>query len=430
MSGRREVIGQGYFERQAKELMHNLWANGANGDAAVNRGYHVVEMHEGAPIGEYDVKICTKFVEPAWERFEPGVDIYLDDEVVYGRDSRNIAPYRNEGFVYGTHPNFEAACAFLDEMLEGQECEVTDLQHSIAVDVSREQKHWENPDAVAELRVRSRADKLIGQARETADYLMDGYIHGKVREASGEGNDFVRTRRAFASELAKTFGHKPEHDGVPLTDAQSSWLDDIANAYGSIATDTASMGYVPAAMPPDIYDMSMAGVLTTDEAWQVIATAISTVPTELGDGKSHAKWPRELVDAEEAREIVSYYQSTSIEVRDRLVRDDKRHVGRKNVCLFMDDGSGIRKRYANLAAERIVDGSRDGYSRVNLPINVHVFGYDKGELVHEVIEARDVKAQMNAARATYARQRDMGDRTASTRSPEESRAMDVPEFSD
>lgn len=392
MAGRVDRIGPGYFEGEVASIREALYQGG--GDWA--RDYEV---------GGHSIVLGGKFIEPAWESFEPAVDVVLDGEILYGRGSTNVASYHNEGYHYGSCESLGDALALLEERFAGHEAKVTGRSCWLNLDVGREDRRWDDPEAVQALRSREDTYRLVESARRIADDLYVGYVADESRSPRGEGNDFVRARRPFASELEATFGHGVAHEGVPLSDAQSDWLHDIVNAQGTIADDTASMGYVPATVPPDIYDMSMAGVLTTDEAYQVIATAISTIPTEAGDGHGHARWPGELVDVDVAREIAQHYQSTSIEVRERLVRDDMRHIGRKNVCLFLDDGSGIRKRYANLSGERVTSGATDGRLRVSLPVRTHLFGYDDGELVREVLPAGEIKAQMGAARVSYARQR-------------------------
>lgn len=218
-------------------------------------------------------------------------------------------------------------------------------------------------------------------------------------EPYGAGNDFACLRRGMVTRLVPYFGHTAKTNGVPMTDAQASWISDIIGGKGSLARETARRGFVPVCVPPDLIALAEAGALTTDEACRVIATAIDSVP----DHKRHSgesmdiAWPKKLVDSKMAERILAHYDATTLELSEKLVVQQKRDTTKSSVCVFLNNGHRTRKRYFSISNAYVSESDRAGYVDVHLPKNVRLVGNEGGHRVREMLTSNEVIEQSKRA---------------------------------
>lgn len=68
------------------------------------------------------IKFIGTMIEPVYECFEGACIVELNEETIYGEDSRNIAPYKNEEYTYGKYKSREETAKALLELLKDKEC--------------------------------------------------------------------------------------------------------------------------------------------------------------------------------------------------------------------------------------------------------------------------------------------------------------------
>lgn len=74
--------------------------------------------------GENVIEFRGRLIEPSFEEFVPVVNIYLNNECIWGEDSRNIGSFLNEKLSIGKFENLDTAIRFLESEFDGVEVEV------------------------------------------------------------------------------------------------------------------------------------------------------------------------------------------------------------------------------------------------------------------------------------------------------------------
>lgn len=89
-------------------------------DSRAYYGFH----DESINILADDIKIefDGTIIEPIWELFEGACIVKVNDEIVYGEDSRNVEPYHNEKYTYGKYGSREETAQALMKILENKDC--------------------------------------------------------------------------------------------------------------------------------------------------------------------------------------------------------------------------------------------------------------------------------------------------------------------
>jgi len=92
-------------------------------ETADARGYYGFNSDNINIIADdVNVELKGTIIEPVWECFEGACIVKVNDEVVYGEDSRNTAPYHNEEYTYGKYKSREETAQGLMELLKNKEC--------------------------------------------------------------------------------------------------------------------------------------------------------------------------------------------------------------------------------------------------------------------------------------------------------------------
>lgn len=99
------------------ELMKTADARGYYGGS--DKNIHITA--EGV-----DVELIGTCIEPVWECFEGACIVKVNNEVVYGEDSRNTAPYHNEEYTYGKYKSREETAQEIMKLLKDKDCVVED----------------------------------------------------------------------------------------------------------------------------------------------------------------------------------------------------------------------------------------------------------------------------------------------------------------
>lgn len=87
------------------------------------RGYYGMSKDEISIMADgVKIELEGTIIEPVWECFEGGCIVKINDETVYGEDSRNTAPYHNEKYTYGKYRTREETAQGIMGILKDKNC--------------------------------------------------------------------------------------------------------------------------------------------------------------------------------------------------------------------------------------------------------------------------------------------------------------------